>query len=221
MATFVSMNTNFLRKQFPYTYSSITYYLIGVNILFYMLNIVYPRSILYTAMIPALVTGRLYIWQFATYMFTHAGFSHILFNMLGLFFFGNQVERRMGSSEFLLFYMLSGILAGVFSFLVYILTGSTSVILLGASGAVFAVLFAFAVYFPYANIYIMGIIPVRAPFLVLGYAAIEVFSQITSTRAGVAHLTHLAGFGIAYLYFVFRLGVSPMESFKNGRQGPW
>ncbi|RKX92211.1 MAG: rhomboid family intramembrane serine protease [Spirochaetes bacterium] len=215
------MSNNILKKQFPYTYSSITFYLIGINILFYMLNIVYPRSVFYTAMIPGLVTQKFFIWQFVTYMFTHANFSHILFNMLGLFFFGVQVERRMGSYEFLLFYLVSGFLAGLFSFFVYILTGSYAVILLGASGAVFAVLFAFAVYFPYAKIYIMGIIPVKAPILVIGYAALELFSQLTSSRMGVAHLTHLAGFGFAYLYFVVRLGINPLDSFKSGRSGPW
>ncbi len=215
------MNTNLLKKQFPYTYLSVTYYLIGINIIFYMFNIVYPRSVLYTAMIPGLVIQNHFIWQFVTYMFTHANFTHILYNMLGLFFFGTQVERRMGSYEFLLFYMLSGILAGVFSFIVYILTGSYAVILLGASGAVFAVLFAFAVYFPYAKVFIFGIFPIKAPVMVIGYAAIELFSQITSTRSGVAHLTHLAGFGIAFLYFVVRLGIDPIASFKSGRQGPW
>ncbi len=210
-----------MQKQFPYTYSSMTFYLIGINILFYMMNIIYPRSVLYTAMIPGLVIQKLFIWQFVTYMFTHANFSHILFNMLGLFFFGVQVERRMGSYEFLLFYMLSGVLAGLFSFAVYVLTGSYSIILLGASGAVFAVLFAFAVYFPQANIYIFGIIPIRAPLLVIGYAAIELFSQITSTRSGIAHLTHLAGFAFAYLYFLVRLGINPVEAFKQGRPGRW
>ena len=215
------MSNNILKKQFPYTYSSVTFYLIGINIIFYMIRIVYPRSVLYTAMIPGLVVQRFFLWQFITYMFTHANFSHILFNMLGLFFFGNQVERRMGSWEFLLFYLLSGFLAGVFSFAVYIFTGSYQVILLGASGAVFAVLFAFAVYFPYARVYIMGIIPVKAPVLVIGYAALELFSQFTSIRMGVAHLTHLAGFGVAYLYFLVRLGINPVDSFKNGRNGPW
>ncbi len=215
------MSRSLLQKQFPYTYSSMTFYLIGINILFYMMSIIYPRSVIYTAMIPGLVIQKLFIWQFVTYMFTHANFSHILFNMLGLFFFGVQVERRMGSYEFLLFYMLSGVLAGLFSFAVYVLTGYYSIILLGASGAVFAVLFAFAVYFPQANIYIFGIIPIRAPILVIGYAAIELFSQITSTRSGIAHLTHLAGFAFAYLYFLVRLGINPVEAFRQGRPGRW
>jgi len=216
------MNNSILNRPFPYTFSSVTFYLIGINILFYMIGYIYPRSVLYTAMIPALVIQKFYIWQFVTYMFTHGGFSHILFNMLGLFFFGMQVERRIGSYEFLLFYLLTGVLAGILSFVIYYLTGSYSVILLGASGSIFAVLFAFAVYFPNAKIYIMGIFPVRAPLLVIGYTVLELFSQITSARTGVAHLTHLAGFGFAYLYFIIRLGINPIDSFKHrGPGGVW
>ena len=216
------MNNSILKRPFPYTFSSVTFYLIGINIIFYMIGSIYPRSVLYTAMIPGLVIQKFYIWQFITYMFTHGGFSHILFNMLGLFFFGMQVERRIGSYEFLLFYLLTGVLAGILSFIVYYLTGSYNVILLGASGSIFAVLLAFAVYFPNAKIYIMGIFPVRAPLLVIGYTVIEIFSQITSARIGVAHLTHLAGFGFAYLYFIIRLGINPIDSFKHrGPGGVW
>jgi membrane associated rhomboid family serine protease len=81
---------------------------------------------------------------------------------------------------------------------------------------VFAVLMAFATYFPHAQIYLMGIFPIRAPVLVIGYTAIELFSQIFSVQSGVAHLTHLAGFAFAFLYFVIRLGVNPIDSFRSG-----
>ena len=216
------MKNSIINRPFPYTFSSVTFYLIGINIIFYMIGYIYPRSVFYTAMIPGLVLERFYIWQFITYMFTHGGLTHILFNMLGLFFFGMQVERRVGSHEFLLFYLLTGTLAGILSFIIYYFTGSYNVILLGASGAVFAVLFAFAVYFPNAQIYIMGIFPVKAPLLVIGYTVIELFSQMTSARLGVAHLTHLAGFGFAYLYFILRLGINPIDSFKHrGPGGVW
>ncbi|HCC38110.1 MAG TPA: glpG protein, partial [Treponema sp.] len=122
----------------------------------------------------------------------HGGFRHILFNMLGLFIFGSQVERQMGSREFLLYYLVTGTLAGVFSFLLYYLTGAYGVILLGASGALFAVELAFAVLFPDSIIYIWGIIPLRAPVMVLGYTAIEVFLSVSGMNSGVAHFTHLA-----------------------------
>jgi membrane associated rhomboid family serine protease len=167
---------------------------------------------------PVLVVKYHYWWQILTYMFVHADFSHILFNMLGLLFFGIQVERKIGSNEFLLFYLISGIGAGLFSLLVYWLSGSYLVFLMGASGAVFGVLLAFATLFPRAMIYIFGILPVRAPILVLGYTAIELFSQFFSVRSNVAHLTHLAGFGIAYLYLWIRLGLNPVRVFLEDRR---
>jgi membrane associated rhomboid family serine protease len=144
-------------------------------------------------------------------MFVHGGISHILFNMFALFIFGTQVERYMGSSEFLLFYFVTGTLAGVFSFFAYLLTGSYYVWLMGASGAVFAVELAYAVLFPNSIIYIWGILPIRAPIMVLGFTALELFSSIFRTNSGVAHLTHLAGFGFAWLYFVVRFGINPWK----------
>jgi membrane associated rhomboid family serine protease len=86
------------------------------------------------------------------------------------------------------------------------------VYLLGASGAIFAVQFAYAVFFPTSMVYIWGILPIRAPILVLGFTALEVFSTFTGFASGVAHLTHLAGFAFAWLYFVVRFGVNPMKS---------
>lgn len=213
------MRQSLIQKPFQYSYHNYAFAIIVVNIVMFMLKTLSPNSVVYTSMIPALVLERFYVWQFVSYMFTHSNISHILFNMLGIFFFGVQVERRMGSREFLLFYLATGTLAGIFSFIVYILTGMYGVILLGASGAVFAVLLAFAVYYPSANIYIMGIFPVRAPVLVIGYTAIELFNQVFSVQSGVAHLTHLAGFGFAYLYFVIRLGINPVDSFRSGGRG--
>ncbi len=215
----LSMKRSPLQTPFRYNYNNYAFAIIIANLVVYVLNMLNPQSRYYTSMIPGLILQRGYYWQFVTYMFTHAGLSHILFNMLGIFFFGVQVEKRMGSNEFLLFYLSTGLLAGVFSFVVYILTGMYGVVLLGASGAVFAVLLAFAVYYPHANIYIMGIFPVRAPVLVIGYTAIELFNQVFSMRSGVAHLTHLAGFGFAFLYFILRLGINPIDSFRGGGRG--
>jgi membrane associated rhomboid family serine protease len=151
-------------------------------------------------------------------MFVHSGISHIAFNMLALFFFGQSVERQMGSREFLLFYLLMGTLAGIFSFIVYFFTGS-NVILLGASGAIYAVLFAYAAYFPDSRIYIFGILPIKATTLVILYTAIELFSQFGNFRSNVGHLTHLAGFAFAFLYFIIRLGINPIDSFRGNNSG--
>ena len=213
-----AMNRSLIRRPFEYKFYNAAFVIIGLNVLVFLINNIAPRSLAYLVLSPAYIIRYNWYWQFFTYMFTHGSISHILFNMLGLFFFGTQVERRMGSHEFLLFYLSTGVLAGVFSFVVYRLTGQFNVFLLGASGAVYAVLLAFATYFPSSMIYVMGIIPIRAPVLVLIFTAIAVFSQVFNYSSRVAHLTHLAGFGIAYLYFIARLGINPFGVFfRNGR----
>lgn len=215
---FNSMNTSILRKKFPYTFNNMTLVLIGINVVLFFLSSINSKVLYYGSMIPILILRDHYYWQFITYMFLHANITHLLFNMLGLFFFGSQVEKRIGSWEFLLFYLLTGILAGVFSYAVYLWTGNYVVILMGASGAVYAVLLAFAVFFPFARIFIFGIIPVQAPVLVVIYTIIEVFSQVSGRNSNVAHLTHLAGFGFAYLYILIRMGVNPIEVWKRTRR---
>jgi membrane associated rhomboid family serine protease len=160
-------------------------------------------------MIPALIIEERWVWTFFTYMFMHdRNIQHILFNMLGLFIFGLHVERQMGSKEFLLYYFVTGTLAGIFSFIMYYLSGA-NVILMGASGALYAVLLAYAVFFPTSMIYIWGILPLRASVMVFGYTALSLFFIITGGGGTVAHLTHLAGFIFGWLYFMARYGVSP------------
>jgi membrane associated rhomboid family serine protease len=142
-------------------------------------------------------------------MFMHGGFSHVFFNMLGLLIFGMQVERQMGSSEFLLYYLVTGVAAGIFSFGLFFFTRNYAVSLIGASGALFAVELAFAVFFPDSIIYLWGILPLRAPVMVLGYTALELIFSVTGRNDGVAHFTHLAGFGAGWVYFLARYGVNP------------
>jgi membrane associated rhomboid family serine protease len=203
---------NIIRKPFRYQNSRFVFWLIGINVFIFVVMQLFGRDfkLLMTyrlSMIPSEVLHG-WVWTFVTYMFMHAGWSHIIFNMLGLFIFGVQVERQMGSREFLLYYLVTGILAGVFSFIVYMLTG-TNVILMGASGALFAVELAFAIFFPDSIIYLWGILPLRAPVMVLGFTALELLFSITGTNSGVAHLTHLAGFGFGWLYFMARFGINP------------
>ncbi len=216
------MNISILQKRFRYSYSNVTLYLIIINAAVFLLTYMDRNLLVYLSMVPGLVIEKHYYWQFLTYMFAHSNFNHILFNMLGLFFFGTQVERRMGSKEFLLFYLSTGFLAGLFSFFFYWISGGYGVFLLGASGAVYAVLLAFAAYYPQARIFVFGIIPIKAPILVIIYTAIELFSQMASISSGVAHLTHLAGFAFAYLYLLIRLRINPIDEWRGiSRRGPW
>lgn len=203
-----------MHRKFRYSYTQVTIKLIIANVVIFLFTMLSSRLATYLAMIPGAVLYNHWYWQFVTYMFVHGGIGHLFFNMFGLWVFGLPVERQLGSREFLLFYLLTGTLSGIFSFLAYLIAG-VNVVLVGASGAIFAVLFAFAVFYPHARIFLFGIVPMRAPVMVLLYAAIELFNQVTGTVGGVAHLTHLAGFAFAYLYMLFRLNIHPMDVFRR------
>ncbi|MDR1029493.1 MAG: rhomboid family intramembrane serine protease [Treponema sp.] len=207
---------NLLRRPFRYRNDNVALILIALNIGVFLLEQVYPPVKYYAALNPGAVLSG-WVWQFVSYMFAHGNFSHLLFNMLALFLFGTQVERHIGSREFLLYYMLTGTLAGIFSFLVYWFTGAYGVFLLGASGAIFAVQLAYATLFPDAVIFIWGILPLRAPIMVLGFTALEIFSSVTGMGRGVAHLTHLAGFAFGWIYFLIRFGENPWNSLIRRR----
>jgi membrane associated rhomboid family serine protease len=200
-----------LRKPFRYTFWNASLVIIGINLLVYLLTMADPVMSKILSMNPLFVVQNQMYWQVFTYQFVHGGLSHLVFNMLGVLFFGQAVERRLGSKEFLLLYLLSGTLCGVFSLLLYIITGTWYVFLMGASGAVFALLLAYAVLYPSSIVLIWGIIPVPAPILVLGYAALEVLYMLTGTNQGVAHSTHLIGFAVAWVYFVIRFGIDPIR----------
>jgi membrane associated rhomboid family serine protease len=209
--------TGITGRPFRYNYSGLVLWIIGINILVMLAEQVFGSGWieLLFSMIPALIIKRYWLWTFVTYMFLHADFFHMFFNMFALFVFGTPVEQRMGSREFLLYYMVSGMLAGVFSFVVYSLTGAYGVALVGASGAVFAVQLAYAVYYPNSRVFLMGILPLRAPVMVLGFTALELFSMITRRGGNVAHITHLAGFGIGWLYLLIRLGINPIRAWRR------
>ncbi len=218
-----------LRKPFRYTYSNSALMLIGINLGIFLLSLLRPRFVTYfLGLNPILLWEEGFFWQPLTYMFVHGNMGHIVLNMLGLFFFAPQVEERMGTREFLLFYFSTGILAGILSAVFYWVTGMNQVFLVGASGALFGVLFAFAVYYPNARVFLFGLIPLRAVSMVLGFTALELFSSLTAAGQGVAHMTHLAGFLLAFLYFLIRLGMNPYTIFHDvfrgsggGDRGPW
>jgi membrane associated rhomboid family serine protease len=203
-----------IRRPFRYQTFGAVFWLIGINALIYAAGQFLGRNAWYylaehLSMIPFKITQDKWLWTFVTYMFMHGNFRHILFNMLGLLIFGIHVERQMGSKEFLLYYFVTGTLAGVFSFAAYYYTHNYMVALMGASGALFAVELAYAVLFPDSIIYIWGILPLRAPVMVLGYTALELFFSISGGRGNTAHLTHLAGVGFGWIYFLVRFGINP------------
>jgi membrane associated rhomboid family serine protease len=209
---------SFLRRPLRYRFYNATIILIAINVLLFLFsNYADRQGVSFAFMLRPidLFQGGAW-WQVVTYMFFHAGWSHLFFNMLALFMFGIQLEQRMGSTEFLLYYFFSGICAGIATGLLFEAMG-VDIRLLGASGAIFAVMLAFAAFFPDARVFVFGILPMRAPTLVLVYAGIEIVSQLFNFRTGVAHLAHLTGLVFGYLYLVVRHGINPFAVFFRRR----
>jgi membrane associated rhomboid family serine protease len=214
-------DSSFLRRPLRYSFFNATLYLIIANVIVFLITTprVAPRLLGYLWLLPAAVVQVNAWWQVVTYMFCHGGLGHLFFNMLALYLFGVQVERRMGSGEFLLYYLVSGVGAGLATVLVNDATGQGMVPVVGASGAILAVLLAFAAFFPDQRILVFYILPMRAPTAVLVFALIEVlsmlgvFSLFTNIGSGVAHLTHLAGILFGYGLLVLRFRINPIRVF--------
>lgn len=157
------------------------------------------------ALDPMLVTNAHYqYWRIFTYMFLHdtSQVMHILFNMLTLWMFGTPVAQQMGDNRFWRLYLLSGLFAGFCSLVFYALTGSNAIVI-GASGAIFALMFAFARFFPTSQILLFFFFPVSAKYAVLIIGAIELF--LITSNDHIAHITHLGGALFAWIYFRWEL----------------
>jgi membrane associated rhomboid family serine protease len=140
------------------------------------------------------------IWQLITYQFMHGSFTHILFNMFALWMFGIEIENMWGSKKFLYYYLLCGVVAGLFQiFLTPLLTGLTAPTI-GASGAIYGVLIAFGVIFPNRYIFLYFFIPVKAKYLITFMILIEFFA--ISPGSNIAHLAHLGGALAGFIYIL-------------------
>jgi len=136
-------------------------------------------------------------WGAVTYMFLHGGIWHVLLNMLVLFFFGPPLESRWGGGEFLKYYFLCGVLGVMLGF---VIPGTTGIPVIGASAAVYGVMLAFAWYWPESPIYIWGIFPVKAKYLVGFLFFLTVMGTYSDGGGGVAHFAHLGGLLVALVY---------------------
>ena len=233
--------------------------LIIINLLCWLASIALPRAFGFDVV----ENFGLHYWgseafkpyQLVTYMFLHdtSSFSHLLFNMFGLWMFGKDIELFWGKNKFLIFYFVTGIGAGIIQELVWhidlskaaeafnmyastkdinllrpYLTNLTeqtyipigrlmerkeqilsSAVTVGASGALFGILLAFAMIFPQARMMLLFIpYPIRAPYFVAIYAVIELFCGVAQTADGVAHFAHLGGmlFGLILILIWKRNG---------------
>ena len=167
--------------------------LIIANVVVFFVQATVPGITGAFAFVPMLALYR--PWTILTYMFLHGGFQHILFNMLALYFFGPDVETRLGSKRFITLYTLSGISGALLSFLFAYRAG-----VIGASGAIFGVTLAYATFWPRNRILIWGIIPVEARVLVIIYAVYSLWAGLSGRGGDTAVFAHLGGFAGAFLY---------------------
>ncbi len=176
--------------------------LIIANIAMFFLQTTRPGLEASLLFVPA--QAIIHPWTFVTYMFLHQGIPHILFNMLGLYFLGPQVEARLGAKRFLTLYFISGV-AGA---LLHMLLAPHNA-MLGASGAVLGVMLAFAYFWPRERLMIWGVLPVEARVLVGVYAVMALWGGFAPTQGssafglvpgGVANFAHLGGMLGAWLY---------------------
>jgi membrane associated rhomboid family serine protease len=154
--------------------------LLIINGVLFLLRYAFPPLIVYLGFLPAAILTQ--PWSVLTYMFVHLDLFHVLFNMLVLFFFGPPLEDRWGPSEFIKFYLICGVGGAVLSLLFW------DQRIIGASAAVYGVMLAFAMYWPDNPVYIWGIFPVKAKWLVGFLVGLSLFLAITGGGAGVAHL---------------------------------
>jgi membrane associated rhomboid family serine protease len=179
--------------------------LLWANVTLYLASLFFQPIVDWLGLIPLLVVEKHYLWQPVTYMFLHARTpTHILFNMLILWMFGVELERLWGTKFFTKFYLVTGVGAGLTTILVSLLpfavTRGTYVSnTIGASGALYGLLLAFAMYYPNRPILMFLFFPVPAKYFV---AILGAIAFITSIEGGgtVAATTHLGGLLVGYLY---------------------
>jgi membrane associated rhomboid family serine protease len=139
-------------------------------------------------------------WQVITYSFLHGNELHIAVNMLGVYMFGSEVERVLGSRRYFTYYFVSVLAAAAAQLAMSALSQGPAVPTVGASGGVFGLLLAYGMFFPRRIVMlIFPPIPMQARFFVVAYAALELYLGVTGTQAGVAHFAHLGGMAGGYL----------------------
>jgi membrane associated rhomboid family serine protease len=188
--------------------------LIWANVGVFLLEWVLPQIVTFFGLTPVLVFERLWIWQVATYMFLHADPFHLLLNMLTLWMFGCELERLWGTQAFVRYYFVTGVGAGFCSLLASWLPfefaetiyGTTTI---GASGAIYGLLLAYGVLFKDRPIYMYFLFPIPAKWFVIITGALVLWASVTDVGGGTAHIAHLGGMAIGYIYLT------------RGRGGPW
>ncbi|RKY52271.1 MAG: rhomboid family intramembrane serine protease [Candidatus Neomarinimicrobiota bacterium] len=174
--------------------------IIIINVAVFIFMYLFPVErffILTFGLVPKLVWSRGFIWQPLTHLFIHGGFWHIFWNMFVLWMFGMEIENYWGKKEFYKYYFITGIGSGLITLLFSL---NSTIPVVGASGAIFGILIAFALMFPNRYLYLYFLIPIKAKYFVIFVAVITFFSTFTPGASHISHLTHLGGFLIGFVY---------------------
>jgi membrane associated rhomboid family serine protease len=167
--------------------------LIANTVVYLAAVLVIPSAIRYFALQPDAILTR--PWSLLTYMFVHGSFGHLFFNMLALFFFGSPLEDRWGSRNFIKYYLICGLGGAALAF-----PFAYHGVVLGASGAVYGIMLAFALNWPDQPIYVFGIFPLKAKYLIGIMFAFSLLSTVSPAGDGVAHFAHLGGIVAGWIY---------------------
>jgi membrane associated rhomboid family serine protease len=163
---------------------------------------------LWFGLVPRRVWEDFSLWQLFTYQFLHGGLFHLLFNMLALWMFGCDLERRWGSEFFLKYFFVTVVGGGILN-VVFLPGQSTPSI--GASAGVYGILLAFGLIYPNQIIYFYFLFPIKMKHFVWIIGAITLYSSIATGQSGIAHLAHLGGMVFGYFYL---RGGNPWDRFK-------
>jgi len=191
-------------------------WLIITNVAMFLATLLYEPIIVFLGLTPRLIVERFWVWQLATYLFLHGGPVHILFNMLGIWMFGVELERLWGTRQFVKYYAITGIGAGFTVLAVGLLLGASSetyrIPTIGASGALYGLLVAFAFYYPDRPLLMFFLFPIPAKYFVMIVGAMAFLS---APQSRVSEAAHLGGLVIGYLYLrAGRGGLTPELKYR-------
>ena len=203
-----------------YNWSGAIKWLIIANVgIFIAQQLAGPEFVHLFGLVPRKVISNFRFWQFGTYLFLHGGIFHLLFNMFVLWMFGSSIEKSWGSKTFLKYYFLTGVGAGITNAL---FTPNSPIPIIGASGAIYGILVAFAMLFPKTTVYLYFIIPLTARQMVILFVVIEFLASLSASSSHIANLAHLGGMFTGYIYLKFGWGIkiyfkSMLRNAKNSK----
>ena len=175
----------------------VKYLVIGCGLAFLLQWAAGPDLLWIFGLTPLAILSKLYIWQLGTYLFLHADFWHLFWNMFTLWMFGRELERYWGSRQFLRFFLITGIGAGLLSVVV---DPMGEIPTIGASGSIYGILTAYGMMFPERRVYLYFLLPVKVKYVVAVLGLIAFISALGSPGSTIAHVAHLGGMIFAFLY---------------------